>query len=195
MKTLSIILSAALLAPLAANAAFFSIDDTRPDETIFITANDFESGLSVNGLPFQVGLNSPSSGIFTEASPISFDGQWITPGFVANFNRTIYFVEGRQSTLVSDILEYSVIANGQSARIVGRFTSDVTGDLGPLPAGISPNDISFDEHWDFSQPFLTAIAFSDSSVEPVPEASTWMAGGVMAILVGARQLRRKLTPA
>ena len=59
-----------LLAPVSARAAFFLIDDTRLDENILFTANDFEGGIKVDGLPLQQGLNNPGSLLLAEADPL-----------------------------------------------------------------------------------------------------------------------------
>src|SRR5262245_7666129 len=76
-----------LSAPVSARAAFFSIDDTRSDDFILFSANDFEMGITVDGMLLQSGLSSPGSSLLPEADvtgqPIrhTFHGEWqITRG-------------------------------------------------------------------------------------------------------------------
>src|SRR2546426_173310 len=85
-----LLLSVSLLAPNAVRGAALVFDDTSPNETITIFANDFEFGLSINGQPFQQGLNNPASGTFPETGPISFSGSWIDLGQTQPGSRTIY---------------------------------------------------------------------------------------------------------
>ena len=81
LKTTAIAGLAALTIPQSPKAAFLSIDDTSPDEVIIVRANDFEFGLSVNGNPFQQGLNNPATGTFDEnLNGINISGSWIVPG-------------------------------------------------------------------------------------------------------------------
>ncbi|MGH7226693.1 MAG: hypothetical protein ACRELF_26040 [Gemmataceae bacterium] len=65
----------------AANAAALLINDASSSETITISANDFEHGLSINGTLLQIGLGSPASITLPETtSPITYDGSWIDEG-------------------------------------------------------------------------------------------------------------------
>src|SRR5438552_15478422 len=110
MKTLRfpvLLMSVCLLGPNAARAAALLFDDTSTNETITVSANDFEGGLFVNGVLIQQGLNNPGSGTFPETGPISFSGTWIDNGANTFTTRTIYLVETPASSLVSDIFRYT----------------------------------------------------------------------------------------
>src|SRR2546425_12448265 len=105
------LLSVSLLAPSAGRAAALFFDDSSTNETITITANDFEGGFAVNGTLIQQGLNNPGSATFPETGPISFQGRWLVPGGVAPTSRTIYLVEPfppSPAPLVSDIFHYTI---------------------------------------------------------------------------------------
>src|SRR5947207_2067596 len=146
IKTLRLsvlLMSVSLLGSNAARAAALLFDDTNPNETITISANDFEGGLFINGQPFQQGLNNPTTGTFPETGPITFSGQWIDNGANAFTTRTIYLVEPSNPLLVSDIFHYTVSPQGNGTSIIqGNFTSDVNeGSLGTLPPDVNPNDV------------------------------------------------------
>src|SRR6478752_4565954 len=74
------------LAPASAHAAAFFIDDTLATDQIVFSANDFEGGLSLDGVAFQQGNNNPAVATLPEAdlngNPIvhNFDGRWLTTG-------------------------------------------------------------------------------------------------------------------
>jgi hypothetical protein len=98
-----------------------------------INFNDLTDTLSVNGTQFEGGFTS-SVGMET----ISFQGAWMSNGG-ANGNGIVYLVDPG-TTMVSDILRVSfqcASATGCQASISGTFISDVTGTLGPLPAGFT----------------------------------------------------------
>src|SRR5262245_49889257 len=102
-----------LLAPGTARAASFFIDDTRPDENILFSANDFEQGMFVDGQLIQTGLNNPGSVLLPEADannqPIrhDFSGGWITNGALLPPAVQVVFLEpntnGGYQTIISDI--------------------------------------------------------------------------------------------
>src|SRR6266849_9706795 len=102
MKTIRfpvLLMTVSLLAPDAARAASLLFNDTSPNETITISANDFEGGLFINGVLFQQGLGLPASITLAETNgPISFSGQWIDLGQTTPLTRTIYLVEAQDPT-------------------------------------------------------------------------------------------------
>jgi hypothetical protein len=180
-----------------AQAAFLHFDDTL-ETGIQITANDFEGGLSINGAPFQLGLGAPASGTFPETTtPITFAGTWIAAGGVTPASQTVYFAEAANPTLVSDILHYDVAVDPTSglAHITGSFLSDVSDDLGTVPAGIMPF-IETGKPLDASQPNLTFLVASDVDSTATPEPATISLLGMgVASLLGHAWRRRKMAAA
>ena len=98
-----------MLAPASARAAAFFIDDTRADDNILFSANDFEGGIFIGNTLLQQGTNNPGSLLFPEAAapgaPIEypFHGQWINPtGTVPPAVQVAFLEPG--TTIISDIL-------------------------------------------------------------------------------------------
>ena len=58
----------------SATAAALIFDDTNPNDSITISANDFEGGLVVNGTLVQMGLGAPASVVLPEGALITFSG-------------------------------------------------------------------------------------------------------------------------
>jgi PEP-CTERM motif len=173
---LGIAAGAALLltAPVAKAAAFF-IDDTS--ETITVSADDFENGLSINGVLFQSGLGHPATGTFGES--LTYSGSWIdhglsTPG---SFAQEAFDPD---STL-SDVNVYTVSTAGGVATITGAFCSDPE-----LLACFIPPDAVLDQFLetaapvDFSQPFLSASWQSGLDV-PEPASELLLLAGLAAL--------------
>ena len=184
-----------LLAPASARAAAFFIDDTRADDNILFSANDFEGGIFIGNTLLQQGLNNPGSLLLPEAAaqgaPIKypFHGQWINPlGTVPPAFQVAFLEPG--TTIISDIL-YCQYTQGSLSGIEGFFISDTDS-----PGGLSPSLFvqgvpitNWDESngaFNFSAPFLTGIANSDVEVVPEP-ASCWL----IALGLGALVLRRR----
>jgi hypothetical protein len=179
-----------------AQAAFLRFDDTL-DSGITINANDFEGGLSINGAPFQIGLGVPATGTFPETGmPITFDGSWVAAGGVTPGTFTTYFAEASDPTLVSDILHYTVENNPASglAHISGSFQSDVSDDLGLVPAGIVPF-IETGKDLDASQQNLTFLVASDVDAATPEPATISLLGVGVASLLGHAWRRRKMAAA
>jgi hypothetical protein len=189
-----LLLCACLLAPAAAHASAFFIDDTRADDQIVFTANDFEGGIFIGATLLQQGVNNPQSLSFPEAAaqgaPIQypFHGQWINPTGAVPPPVQVAFLEPG-TTIISDIL-YVEYQQGSLSSINGFFISDTD-----TPGGLSPSLFvpgvpvtNWDEAngaFNFSAPFLTGSANSDLDV-PEP-ASCWL----IALGLGALVLRRR----
>ena len=185
-----------LLAPVAAHAGAFFIDDTLPTEQIVFSANDFEGGLVLDGNLFQQGINNPAVATLPEAdasgNPIvhNFQGSWITQGAPMPAPIQVAFIEPGTG-LLSDVLfcQYQDLGNG-FGRITGHFVSDTT-EQGLNPAQyITPgvpvtNWPEQNGAFNFSAPFLTALANSDVEV---PEPGSF---ALVAVGVGALILRRR----
>ena len=195
IKSLTCTLAAAVAGTVASHAAFLSIDDSSPNETIVVDANDFEAGLQINGVSFQQGLGNPATGTFNEADingTLSFVGSWIAPAVQGSGSRTIYLTEPSDGS-VSDVLHVEWVLTGSIATITGTFHSDVEGAPKVFPppgAEVQVEDGSF---VDFSLPFLTAQFRSDNEVPGVPDSgSTLSLLGLAFAFVGAasRKLRR-----
>jgi hypothetical protein len=179
-----LLLSLSLVAPSTLRAAFFSIDDTATNETITISANDFEFGLTINGVPFQQGLNNPRTATFPETGPISFSGQWIDNGQTVPGAHIIFLVEASDPTLISDILQYTLDSDPFDGVgfINGTFQSDVNDNLGHLPANVDPSTVFVEngQPVNFGAPFLTAFVISDAEV-PEPGAVSLFLIGLLSL--------------
>jgi hypothetical protein len=184
-----LLLSLSLIAPTALRAAFLSFDDTAANETIFIAANDFEGGLTINGNPFQQGLGNPATGIFPETNAISFSGRWIDQGLTTPGAHTLFLVEAQDHTLISDILQYTLDSAGGFGFINGTFVSDVNDNLGHLPANVDPTTVFIENGQvvNFGAPFLTAQVLSDVDV-PEPSAASLCL--IALLILGSFKLRR-----
>jgi hypothetical protein len=191
MKTfrLAMAVASALAVPLASEAAFFSIDDSAADETITVSANDFEAGLIINGAPFQSGLGSPATATADEAAiagTITFSGSWIDLGFTTPGSRTVYFLEpGSGET--SDILQMNYGTDGFFGHLEGSFISDTGLPLPPPPVG-AETIVESKDFSDFSLPFLSFQVRSD--VKATPDGGSTL--GLLALAFGAIGTARKL---
>ena len=185
-----LLLSLSLIAPSALRAAFFSINDTAANETITISANDFEGGLTINGGPFQHGLGNPATGTFPETNAISFSGRWLDNGQTVPGPHTLFLVEAQDHTLISDILQYTLDSAGGFGFINGSFVSDVNDNLGHLPANVDPTTVFIEngQAVNFGAPFLTAQVISDVDV---PEPGAVSLGLLGLLSLGGLQLRRQ----
>jgi PEP-CTERM motif len=183
-----------LLAPASVRAAAFIIDDTLPTEVIVFSANDFELGLTLDGNLFQQGNNNPAVATLPEGDangPIvhHFDGRWITTGAAMPTTRQVAFLEPSDGSL-SDVLFVQYIDQGNGfGRMVGSFVSDAGTGLNPSQY-IDPlipviNWPETNGPFNFSAPFLTALANSDADV---PEPASL---GLIAVGAGALILRRR----
>jgi hypothetical protein len=194
MKTIRSILAVgtALAASLGSQAAFLSIDDSSPDETITLSINDFEGGFTVNGTLLQIGIGGPGVNVtFPEAAAINFSGSWIDNGLTPTGERAIWLLEPTGET--SDILTIAFSSAAGFGTISGSFISDSEGSALPAPppgADIILEDGGF---VDFSLPFLTAQFRSDTETVTTPDSGSMLS--LLGLAVGAigltgRKLRR-----
>jgi hypothetical protein len=183
-----------LLAPVSARAAAFFIDDTRADDNILFSANDFEGGIFIGNTLLQQGNNNPGSLLLPEAAapgaPIQypFHGQWINPsGSVPPAVQVAFLEPG--TTIISDIL-YCQYQAGSLSSIEGFFISDTdSGGLSPslfVPGVPVTNWDEANGAFTFSAPFLTASANSDAGDVPEPTSCGLIALGIGA-LIGRRR--------
>src|SRR5689334_7131711 len=134
-----------LAAPSSLWAASLTFDDTAANDTITVSANDFEFGSALNGNPFQQGLNNPASAILKESDgAIIFTGTWITNGLQPQDSQTVYLIESpfnaASPPLISDIFRYTITPNTNgTATIDASFVSDFENNLGNLPTTADPH--------------------------------------------------------
>jgi hypothetical protein len=184
-------------------AASLTFDDTAPppNETITVSANDFEFGLALNGSAFQSGLNNLAVTVppLPETGPIGFTGTWITGGQQGPVGGTIYLVEPPLDPLlpplISDILQFQIIPNTDgTATIDGSFVSDINDNLGTLPAGVDPSKVFLESATGVPLDFVNLHIQIVSDIN-VPEPATFglLAGGLsgLACLGWRRQRTRQ----
>ena len=187
------------LAPVSARAAAFIIDDTRLDENILFSANDFEGGIFINGGLLQQGLNNPGSLLLPEADATGqairwdFNGSWINPTGNVPGPVQVAFIEPNTTgqTIISDILFCRYFSFGSEGEIAGYFISDAT------EAGLDPSLFvpgvpvttwpETNGAFHFDAPFLTASAISDAG--EVPEPTSMLLWGLGALTLLARRWR------
>ena len=193
MKTLNrALLGIALLCFSAATyAASLTFDNSSDSERLEIRAGQFESGFNVNGNQIQTpGLGTGSVSVRKNQGTITFDGGWIDLGQTVPYDRTIYFVDPRNPSIVREILNLSFTVGNVS----GTWESSANGDLGPVPGDADPADVVLANGTlvSFSAPFLGGRASSSLGGLPVPTLGEWsIILMVLALmLLGGNALRR-----
>ena len=182
-----------VLTPATSRGAAIAIDDVSPNPTgdpfMTITWQDFEGGMTVNGVFFAF----PGSGIQQSVTvdertgPLSFSGTWIANGG-SNGSGAVNFLESDGS--VSDTFQgsWTVDQSGQ-ASLSGLFNSDEN-PLTAIPGGINVADetdpVLLSSILNMP-PNLTFYATSD--VDPIPEPATLTLVGLGGALAAWR-LRR-----
>lgn len=172
----------ALFAVAKANAAIIAIDDTVFGQ-ITITANDFEGGLNVDGMPFQSGLGSPSMATIPGEGPVLFQGSWIDLGANQAGMRTVYFVESFDNNCVSDIWSATYSTDGFIGSISATFTSSaIDCGLGVVPPGTDPSNIIVE-----GGTANVDLAFLSIPITTVPEPTTCCLVAAGIALLAARR--------
>jgi len=199
LALLLLIAALSVAAPGSLWAAALSFDDTAANDTITVSANDFEFGSSLNGQPFQQGLNNPASALLKESyGAITFSGTWITGGQQPQDSQTVYliespFVPGTPPPLISDIFRYTIIPNTNgTATIDATFVSDFEDNLGNLPATADPRFVFLETgapvQLNFA--FLTVTLVSDAIV-PEPSSLTLAVFGLIGVATYGWRRRRQ----
>lgn len=181
-------------------AAYLTIDDSSPAETITVSWSGFINSVLLNSVV------QPSAGSITfnesVVNTINFAGMWNSGG-LAIAPTYVDFYEDATLTTVSDNLVYSVGAGPGISTFNVTFTSDVEGG-GPLSPQPGPAVIQFVEQLDglgnpvpyqVNYQTLQPLFFSVTSApEPVPEPSVIAFGFLGAFLGIQRWHRRPQTP-
>ncbi len=176
-----------------------TIDNTAPDDTITVSACDFEGGFSVNGTAYGAcGVGAGGSMVFPESGgPISFTGSWIDLGLSGAGSRTIYFLIPGSTDEISDIFSYDWSTDGLLGTIIGSFTSDFGGSLGLLPAGTDPGDVFVADGSavGFGLAFLSGSVLSlNAAVIPEPGTLALLSLSLLGLAVIRRGKRHERTP-
>ncbi|HEY2895168.1 MAG TPA: PEP-CTERM sorting domain-containing protein [Pirellulales bacterium] len=183
-----------LTAPGSLWAAALVIDDTNPNETITVSANDFEGGLILNGNTFQSGLNNPATTTFPENGPVTFNGTWITFGQQGPVDRTIYLIESPFNAAsppqISDILHFTItpIPGSENALLEGSFDSSDT--LGILPGTVDLSNVFVETGNPVRLDFVGLTLQVTSDVD-VPEPTSWVLFGSALLGFISYGLRRR----
>lgn len=209
----SLPLALALLfgAGVGAHAADITFDVTSGDGSLTISANDFEQGISANGMQFQSGLSNPQSTTILGPAATSISGTWLGGPGTGGISRTIYLVSATNSTLVDDIWDYSIsytltgvncgflcISLQNAGVLSGTFTAGAAGGggIGSLPAGVDPADVfTAGDTITFSGTNLTGRILSQAPQGPtaMPEpASLALFGLGIAALATIRRRQPKV---
>lgn len=175
-------LCAVILLPNAARAAFVTVDDASPAETITINWGGFLSGVVVNSVP--QGTNGSVTINENVTNTIAFQGVWNSGG-LAVAPTLVDFYEDSGLTNVSDNLTYSVGTGPGVSTFLLNFTSDIEGV--PLSPRAGANQ--FVEQLDSNgNPLAYVFGYNNLSVsvtsapDVVPEPSTTsIAGGILVV--------------
>lgn len=173
-------------------AAYITIDDTSPNETIDISAGSFNFFFELNGQPFTQGTTVT----LPESGPVTFYGSWITAlPLPAQIVETYYLVEQlsgplEPTTEISDILQIQIDPDSHGANaatITGSFIS--ADDLGYLPGTVNPANVFFED----GSPVNVSFDHIDIQItsDAVPEPSTFLLAAIGLLGLGAYGWRRR----
>jgi hypothetical protein len=182
----------ALIAPNAADAASFVIDDgaTVPEGSIIFSVGQFDAGIGfvLDGTQ----LLAPSLGnasrtvaeldMAGNAITHIFAGQFLTGGaLVAPASGVIAFDEpvAEGGGCCSDILTFNYTGGGAGgvATLTGTFTSGISSELPAPPGAMHVSELV---GFTFNNTNITASAFSDPAAVPGPIAGAGLPGLILA---------------
>jgi len=190
------ILAVALIAPIAADAASLTIDDTLETGILF-SVGQFDRGVGfvLDGTQLMPPSLGTASRLVSEGTPASgpithtFMGQFETGGpLVAPMSGVIAFLEVGGG--ISDILTFSYTGGGTgaTATLTGTFVSDLDpgGNLVAPPGAIF---VSEGAPVTFNNTNITAAAISDVDAVPEPASLVLLGTGLLGVLRFTRKRR------
>jgi len=190
----------ALIAPIAANAASLTIDDTLETGILF-SVGQFDRGVGfvLDGTVLLEPSLGTASRLVSEGTPATgpithnFMGQFLTAGpLVAPMSGVIAFLEGVGGG-ISDILTFNYTGGGAGA--VATLTGTFVSDLEPGGNLVAPPGAIFvveGAPFTFNNTNITAAAISDVAEVPEPASLVLLGTGLLGALRFTRKTRRRL---